>query len=285
MKNITIPETDEQADLVYKTVGKREILLTFLPPEKKLYDKAPLYFIISGGGWHSESKDSMLGFSKISVDKLREYGYAVVSIDYRVVTEPDIVMRDIVTDCFDALRYVAYYADVLGIDKYNIITSGHSAGAHLALMLAYAPETEFRCDTSLNTDFKITATIPLSPITVLHNDGFPKTHNLGDIADCFRGCDTVEERKAVSPMTYVSKYCPASLLCAGGSDDLVLCNSSEILYEELKKCGAAAKIVISHNGGHCFEPIGDVLGSYPNGFEIQDILTDFVLEHTKPQAD
>ncbi len=278
--SVSEPKSKMQADYIYKSVGDREISLTFLPPKKELYAKAPVYFIISGGGWHAESRESMLDFSKLSVERLRESGYATVSIDYRVVTEPGIVMRDIVTDCFDALRFIAFYADTLCIDKNNIITSGHSAGGHLALMIAYANPDDFRCETSLDADFTVTATIPLSGISVVYGEGYP-TNSLS-LPDCFVGCDTLEERKALSPISYVKKTCPPTLLCAGSKDDLVPCYISEILYNELKKCGGDAKIVISYNGGHCFEPMVEGFYSYPDRDEIQDILISFVLEKTKP---
>lgn len=283
MSNISIPKSNEQADLIFKVMGERELMLTFLPPTKKRYEKAPVYFLITGGGWHSASRESMINFSQPSVTILREYGYAVVSVDYRTIAEEGINMMDIVTDCFDGLRYVCHYADVLGIDKYNITTSGHSAGGHLCLLVAYANPDDFKCETSLEADYKIKATVPLSPITVMFDNGeYPKTHNLGTLADRYIGCDDIETRKLTSPICYASKECPPTLLCAGNADDLVLCNSSEFMYEALKEKGVLAKIVISHHGGHCFEKIGDVLNSYPNGEEMQDYIVDFVLHHTAP---
>ena len=71
MKKITIPTGSVEADLVYKVIGDRRIELTFLPPYKKKYDKAPLYFIIPGGGWHMEKREDMINFSLRSVEKLR----------------------------------------------------------------------------------------------------------------------------------------------------------------------------------------------------------------------
>lgn len=278
----SVPVSCEQAELTYKVASGKEIMLTFLPPTKKRYEKAPLYFLITGGGWYEESRESMLNFSRSSVNILREYGYAAVSIDYRTAADPEIAIPDIVTDCFDALRYICHYADILEIDKYNVITSGHSAGGHLALMVAYGNPDDFKCETSLDADFKITATAPLSPITILFDNGeYPKNHNLGTLSDRYNGCDSIETRKLTSPICYADRNCPPTILCAGSSDDLVLCNSSEIMYEALKKCGVRAKLVISHNGGHCFEPIGDVTGAYPNGEEIQEILVDFILRYTQ----
>ena len=111
-----IPKGNFKQDLVYKNTAPRDLMLTFLPPLKQKYEKAPVYFIIPGGGWHSEERQSMIDFSAQSVEALRNEGFAVISIDYRVVGE-GAVMRDIVTDCFDAARYAAHFADVFKIDK------------------------------------------------------------------------------------------------------------------------------------------------------------------------
>ncbi|MGN1081520.1 MAG: hypothetical protein ACI4QV_05465 [Acutalibacteraceae bacterium] len=65
-----IPKNGEAAELIYKTVGERKIELTFLPPICNIYEKAPVYFVIAGGGWHTEARASMLGHSRISIELL-----------------------------------------------------------------------------------------------------------------------------------------------------------------------------------------------------------------------
>lgn len=46
-----------------------------------------MYFIIPGGGWHIEDRQSMIDFSIQSVEGLRDKGFAVVSIDYVKVSK------------------------------------------------------------------------------------------------------------------------------------------------------------------------------------------------------
>ena len=41
---------DGQTDYVYKVTPQRDLQLTFVPPNNKVYDKAPLYFVLPGGG-------------------------------------------------------------------------------------------------------------------------------------------------------------------------------------------------------------------------------------------
>ncbi len=141
-----IPTSAAEQNLAYKIVGDRRIELTFLPPTEKKFDRAPVYFIIPGGGWHEASKEAMIGFSKKSSDMLRARGWATVSIDYRVAPADGVDMIGIVSDAIDAGRYIAHFADVLGIDPRRVVTSGHSAGGHLAMMMALAPHAGFTVD-------------------------------------------------------------------------------------------------------------------------------------------
>lgn len=270
-----IPKGQEKADLVYKSTPQRELLLTFLPPLKQKYEKAPVYFIIPGGGWHVEERQSMIDFSEISVEALRNEGFSVVSIDYRVCGEGG-VMREIITDCFDAARYIAHFADIFKIDKESFIVSGHSAGAHLALMLSYALPKDFKDDYEFDDNFKVKAVAVMNPPTILYDN---MTTNIRDMSDVFKGCDTKEEREQMSPIFYVTPKCPPTLLCVGTSDYLVFSISSEKLYKKLKNNNVQAELKLSVGGGHCFEKINDDVEPSLSMNEIQTIITDFVLKY------
>lgn len=164
---------NQKTELFYKEVGDRKLALTFMPPLAEKFKNAPVYFLIPGGGWHYENREDMINFAGDSVEKLRLEGYAVAAVDYRVVTEPGIVMRDCVKDCFDAARYLAHYSKELKIDAKNIVVCGHSAGAHLALMLSYAPSSVFREENSFEDEFKIKAAAPISAPTILYEENMP----------------------------------------------------------------------------------------------------------------
>lgn len=272
-----IPTGNGIEELLYKTVPSKDLMLTFLPPIEKKYEYAPVYFIISGGGWHSESRHSMLDFSHISVQLLREQGFAAVSIDYRVCGD-DVVMQDIITDCFDALRYISNYSEVLKIDKNKIITSGHSAGGHLALMLAYAPKDKFYDKYNFDPEFTIAATAAMSPATVLSDTSL---HNLRDLTDAFGGKFDGEEMDKMSPITYVCKTSPATLICAGTCDYLIFSTSSFLLHKKLKENGVETEIIYSHGGGHCFEKVIDSLEPSVSPEKIQRKIAEFAIRHTQ----
>lgn len=272
---MNIPKNNNQADLVYKNTPQRDLMLTFLPPIIKKYEKAPVYFIIPGGGWHMEVRQDMINFSNVSVEALRNKGFAVVSPDYRICKE-GVVMSDIISDCFDAAKYIAHFADELEIDKEKFVLSGHSAGAHLALMLSYAPQDLFFDNYEFSDEFKVVASAPLSPPTILYNNS---THNLRDMVDVFKDCYTKEEMEKTSPITYVTKDCPPTLLCAGTSDYLVFAKSSELMYKKLKECNVPCELKLSVGGGHCFEQMHDGLEPSISPEKMQDYVTDFVLKY------
>ena len=160
-------------ELVYKTINERKLNLTFLHPIVKKYEKAPLLFLITGGGWHYAVREDMINFPAVPAQELRESGFAIVSIDYRTVNDDKAVMEEILADCNDALEFVINNSDKLGIDKERIVVAGHSAGAHLSLMVAYKK----------HSNCKISAVVSFSAPTILYRID---THNLRDIDEVFK---------------------------------------------------------------------------------------------------
>lgn len=268
-----LPNHSLQGDYVYKDTPQRALKLAFLPPLAKKWDKAPLYFIIPGGGWWEESREGMLNFCRESVEPLRQAGFAVVSIDYRVVPE-GVLLEDILTDCFDALRYTARYADVFDIDKDRIWLAGHSAGGQLALMLGHAPKDVFCCDTSLTVNYTVLGVIALSAVTDLMDKNslrFNHDYIFGDN-------DAPAERERTSPLTYATAKSPATLLCAGTSDYVVFPKNAEMMEERLKAAGADVELVYSVGGGHSFEQMHPTLPPQPNMSGIQEKAVRFILD-------
>ena len=109
---VNTPKDNNEQALIYKSVKNKDIALTFLPPLNAIYEYAPVYFIIPGGGWHNETRESMLDFSTSSVLQLRKNGFAAAAIDYRVSKEVGIGIEEIISDCFDAARYISHFARI-----------------------------------------------------------------------------------------------------------------------------------------------------------------------------
>ena len=275
--SISIPTQEREQRLVYKVVGERKLELIYWGPLNPCSKPAPIYFTITGGGWHSGTPESMLGFSKISIDWARQNGWAVASPVYRLSGE-GVSMHQIVSDCMDACRYLAHYAKELNLDPQRVVTSGHSAGGHLALMMALAPHDSFRDESELTDDFKVIGTTPLSPPTVLFTQNVPQTLAFG-VQELFPKM-TEKDFYETSPVNYVGATSCPCLTVAGDKDDLVFPNSSDILIERYKQAGADGEVVYSHNGGHCFECKVENAVSKPDFGEVQNIIISFLNRFT-----
>ncbi len=94
--------------------------------------KAPLPVVVFfyGGGWDSGSK-SDYGWA---AQALAAQGFLVALPDYRIV--PEVVFPTFIEDAAAAAAKIADVAAQYGGDPARLGVSGHSAGAHLAMMIA-----------------------------------------------------------------------------------------------------------------------------------------------------
>ncbi len=92
---------------------------------------APLVVFVHGGGWKRGSKDNATG--QFKPQHYPAEGYAFASINYRLV--PDATVEEQAADVAAAVRALIERADGLGIDRRRIVLMGHSAGAHLVVLV------------------------------------------------------------------------------------------------------------------------------------------------------
>lgn len=95
---------------------------------------APLLFFIHGGGWKIGDK-AMSATTKAAW--ARGLGLAFASSNYRLV--PKVRVEDQLRDLARALALLHKRAADFGVDASRLVLMGHSAGAHLAAMLACDP--------------------------------------------------------------------------------------------------------------------------------------------------
>ncbi len=98
----------------------------------------PVIAFVHGGAWKTGDKSNH-GIKGLF---FAERGFVFVSIDYR--TFPDVPFPLFVEDVSDAIAWIHRNIDRYGGDGDRIVLMGHSAGAHIAAMVAYERDFPLR---------------------------------------------------------------------------------------------------------------------------------------------
>lgn len=114
-KKIKIPRRD----------GKMMSVLILSPKDKDIRGvHAPGVLWIHGGGYIVGTKE-MVHMSR-AVDLVKRYGAVVISPGYRLAFTA--LYPAAVEDCYDALLYLKAHADLLGVNRAQIMVGGESTG-------------------------------------------------------------------------------------------------------------------------------------------------------------
>jgi len=221
-------------------VGKREavyretedgslIVEAALPDGEGLF---PTLVHVHGGAWQYGSP----GYG--GMELLAQAGMAVVSVEYRLgeaATFPGQV-RDVTA----AMKWVRANEPGWNLDADRVALTGDSAGAHLAALVAAAPDhgnfqpEGFDVEASAAPD----ALIPHYGIFDLRREGVCEGESDDDAMRALFGpeCSTAEQREA-SPVTHLSGDHPPVLLFHGSADSLVPVASSREYRDALVDAG------------------------------------------------
>lgn len=273
-------ERNEAREQIYKVVNGTALYLSLLPPTRVMRDKAPVLAVISGGGWQVQSREAILSMYAASIEQLRQAGVSVVSFDYRVTSQfPNATAAEEVGDALDAISYLHSHCQELNIDPNQIILTGHSAGGHIALLMAYAPRELFPTEYP-DPGISYVGCVPVSaPCFLYPSDSCPETLRM-DYNYIFPG-GVYDDKLAHlwSPNEYITAGCPPTLYVHGASDDLVPDNNSLLSYEKGVALGADFTLIHPANGGHSLEPMEEGKTVIPSREEVQDAIAAWVKTH------
>ena len=186
---------------------------------------APVVVFFYGGGWRSGNK----GMYRYVGKALARRGYVAVVPDYRIY--PPVLYPDFLDDGAQAVRWVKDNAAKFGGDPDKIFLIGHSAGAHIAAMLAI--DATWLNKVGLAPGRDIAGLIGLAG----PYDFLPlKDETLIVI---FGGAN----RPETQPISYVAPGAPPALLLTGDKDDVVGAGNSTRLADRLRAAGNDATAI------------------------------------------
>ena len=123
-------------------------------PTKDIYEEKPVLLYVHGGAWVGGSKE-VLSADRFNgaINDLRANGYAIVSINYTLASARQSPFPGCIIDGYQAIEWIKNNKDTYGFDLNNIGVLGESAGAHIAMMLAFTDPGDLDLDYQ-RTNFK-----------------------------------------------------------------------------------------------------------------------------------
>ncbi len=190
----------------------------------------PAIVIIHGGGWSAGSKTDNV-FRDLLIDYAQQ-GYVTLSIEYRLNQEAPFPAC--INDVKCAIRWLKAHAKELRVDPERIGVYGHSAGAHLSMMIACSSDNkELEGDGPWQEySSRVTCVAAGSPPTEIGHPGSPWA-----------------KHPEWWPIGYFTPNASPMLLLQGYEDPIVKANLTDDYVEKMLKAGGNVQYVKVH-GDH-----------------------------------
>jgi acetyl esterase/lipase len=251
--------------LRYAEASSNHLLDLYLPED--MSHRPPLVVAIHGGRFSLGNRRWEL----LHVPQLLEAGYAIASVEYRLVAEARFPAA--VQDCKAAVRWLRTHASEFGFDPGRMIAWGRSAGGHLAAMVGVTGGDATKFDDSTLADTTVSARVQAvvdwyGPSDFSLLDSHFASHQaagchapvvLSDSPDspvaAYLGASPAAAprlARASSPITYIggSSVVPPFFLATGDADCKVPYEQSLVLAEALNAAGADVELRVLSGIGH-----------------------------------
>jgi acetyl esterase/lipase len=193
-------------------------------------DRAPVIVFFYGGSWQGGRKETY----RFAAAGLARRGFVVAVPDYRVY--PEVRFPGFIEDGAAAVRFARDHARRYGGDPARIVLMGHSAGAHIAAMLA------------LEDRWLAAAGVGMASIAGLVGLAGPYDFlplRSGTLRTIFGG-----DRIETQPIAHVTPAAPPAFLATGARDRVVDPGNSARLAARLVAAGCDARLRSYAGLGH-----------------------------------
>ncbi len=194
--------------------------------------ETPVILFLYGGSWKwgSRSRYGFVGYS------LASRGFAVAVADYRLY--PDVRFPAFNFDAAQATHWLKNNSARFGLSAGPIHLVGHSAGAHIATLIALDPTYLAKWQLSAND---------IASVTGLAGPYAMHPSKISYIADIFPPAAQEDEAR---PVTFAEATSPPMLLLHGAGDGLVSAKNAKQLDERLRRNGNHSELIIYEKIGH-----------------------------------
>ncbi len=225
-------DIEEIKDIEYKNINGKSLQLDIYRP-KNVVKPAPLLVFIHGGSWSHGKRSDYLVYLLAFARK----GYMTATVSYRLLK--DGPYPACIEDITDAVQWFFRNGEKYGYDPDRIALIGGSAGAHLALLAAYEwKKSGISADTAnvRLAPHRIKAVVDIyGPIDLTTE--YAKNQRLVVNLIGHPYSETPQLYKEASPIQYLDKNDPPTMILHGTSDNLVPYSQSDLLKAKLDSLG------------------------------------------------
>lgn len=231
--NALVPDSgyQRQSNIAYGDLP-RQTLDIYLPKTSADAKPMPVVIFFYGGSWDSGEKANY----KFVGEALSSQGYITVIPDYRIY--PDVLFPGFMEDPAHAAAWVKQHIAAYGGDAQHVFLGGHSAGAHIAVMLSVNPQ--------------YLATVQLTPTDFSGTFGLAGPYDFLPLKS--ERLKTIfgpeEERWKSQPISFADGHNPPMLLLVGKKDGTVWPRNTYNLAQKIKAHGGPVQVAEFPNYGH-----------------------------------
>ena len=203
--------------------------------------KHPVLLQIHGGAWITGSKRQ----AALLMTHMAVQGWVCFSVEYRY--SPDIKFPQHLIDIKHALKWIRSHAEELGIDSDFVVSTGGSAGGHLAALMALTPNLPEFQPRFKQADTRIQGCVAVYGVFDFYKPFSKKTPYPSKAKLLKMVCGGTPEKEPecyqqITPANWISKNPPPFLLIQGETDALIPIEETQAFWNKLrskKSCNSA----------------------------------------------
>ncbi|MEE8400319.1 MAG: alpha/beta hydrolase [Desulfobacterales bacterium] len=241
---ISIPAYADQEIIENVVYGHKDGMALYYDIYKPAKPNGAGIISMQSGGWFSRRgrRERLAEWFSSFTDA----GYTVFAVYHG--SAPRYKVPEAYADVSRAVRHIRMTAGKIGVDPNRIGVTGGSAGGHLALMVGLDSDegNKDAPDPVMQSSNRVAVVVAYYPPVDIRP-------MVGKSLKRFPALDFPKDQAAgISPILFVTKDDPPTLLIHGDADKLVIPLNSTAMHKALKDSGVTTELLIVKGGGHGF---------------------------------